>query len=548
MSERKKVGLGNVSTGVPGLDEVLGGGLPEYSFNLIAGSPGAGKTTLAHQVMFANATESAPALYYTVLGEPSLKMLRYQQQHAFFDVRKVGSVMRFSDLSREVVQHDLARVLETIVRQIEETQPALVFVDSFRTVARSAAPSGTLDFQSFLQHLALHLASWQATTFLVGEYQESEFRDNPVFTIADGILSLQQVVAGSSSARRLHVVKMRGRATMPGLHAMRIDERGVRVYPRREPLPPTRTTARSRRISTGLEALDAMLGGGIPADDALLVSGPSGAGKTALARHFVAAGAAAGEAAVVLTFEEHAADYAAAERPLGAEIRAMIEAGKLVVLAQRPVDLSVEETLDTVRAAALEIGATRVVVDSLSAFELGLSSVWRDEIREALGRFVTSLRELGATVLLTVESDGTPESGRGAEQEISLFAQNVVRQHFVQAGGELHRVIGVVKMRSSAHSSALCAYDVGERGLVFRAEGGTGVGRPPEGLTKEEASLLERLEALGEATPTKLARAAGLPGARISRALRRLVELGYARRFLRGGRPAFAVKGRTGQE
>src|SRR4028119_604345 len=110
-----KVTIEKLPTGVPGLDEILGGGLPEYSFNILAGAPGGGKTTLAHQVAFANATPQRPALYFTVLGEPAIKMLRYQQQFAFFDPAKLNTAVRFINLSQVVLEKDLDAVLSEIV-------------------------------------------------------------------------------------------------------------------------------------------------------------------------------------------------------------------------------------------------------------------------------------------------------------------------------------------------------------------------------------------------------------------------------------------------
>ena len=124
---------------MPGLDEILGGGLPEFSFNIIAGAPGCGKTTLAHQIMFANATPERPALYFTVLGEPAIKMLRYQQQFRFFDQAKLDTAVRFVNLSQVVLEKDLGAVLEEIVKEVEAANPGIVVVDSFRTVVRKAA-------------------------------------------------------------------------------------------------------------------------------------------------------------------------------------------------------------------------------------------------------------------------------------------------------------------------------------------------------------------------------------------------------------------------
>src|SRR5882757_10756617 len=102
-----KVLIEKLPTGVRGLDDILGGGVPEFSFNIIAGTPGSGKTTLAHQIIFANATAKKPALYFTILGEPAIKMLRYQQQYSFFDQSKLGKTIRFINLSSVVLNQDL---------------------------------------------------------------------------------------------------------------------------------------------------------------------------------------------------------------------------------------------------------------------------------------------------------------------------------------------------------------------------------------------------------------------------------------------------------
>ena len=133
-----KVTIRQVPSGVRGLDDILGGGIPELSFNLLAGSPGCGKTTLAHQIVFANATVQKPALYFTVLGEPVIKMLRYQQQHSFYDESKVGTAVRFINLSELVLEKDLNAVLAEIIKQVTAASPGIVVVDSFRTVVRSA--------------------------------------------------------------------------------------------------------------------------------------------------------------------------------------------------------------------------------------------------------------------------------------------------------------------------------------------------------------------------------------------------------------------------
>ena len=200
----EKVAIRRLKTGVPGLDEVLGGGLPEFSFNLIAGAPGSGKTTLAQQIMFSLADAARPALYFTVLGEPPVKMLRYQQQFSFFDVAKVNDSVRFINLAEEVLDGGLREILKRIVQEVEAASPRIVVVDSFRTAMRAAenAQADALDIQHFVQQLGVHLTGWEATTFLVGEYVTAEAEQNPVFTVADGLLWLIRRRTGTRSFAR----------------------------------------------------------------------------------------------------------------------------------------------------------------------------------------------------------------------------------------------------------------------------------------------------------------------------------------------------------
>ena len=136
MSDR--VPIRKLSSGVPGLDEVLGGGIPEFSFNLIAGGPGCGKTTLGHQIMFANASPERKAVYFSIIGEPPIKMLRYQQQYDFFDAAKIGDgSVRFIHLGQQALEGGMGKVLEAIVQELERSNPEIVVVDSFRAMVRS---------------------------------------------------------------------------------------------------------------------------------------------------------------------------------------------------------------------------------------------------------------------------------------------------------------------------------------------------------------------------------------------------------------------------
>ena len=348
MTEEGKVAIKQLPTGIRGLDEILGGGVPEFSFNIIAGAPGSGKTTLAQQFVFANATPTNPALYFTVLGEPALKMLRYQQQYIFFDASKLNSAVRFVNLGPMLSEKGLAGVLAEIAQQVESSNPSVVVVDSFRTVVRNAQETQS-EIEAFIQDLGLLLTGWQATTFLIGEYMESEIRDNPVFTVADGLLWLYQTVERNSVVRKLQVMKLRGQASVPGLHTFRITNAGVQAFSRTLGLSARKRHVPGRkRLSTGIAELDKMMGGGIPEGDSLLIAGSSGTGKSLLSTHFIDSGIRAGEPGIVAVFEERPDEYAGRASSFGLDLNTPMAAGSLRVIYLRPLDLSVDETMQAI--------------------------------------------------------------------------------------------------------------------------------------------------------------------------------------------------------
>ena len=465
-----KPGLDLLATGVPGLDDVLGGGLPRYSFNLISGGPGTGKTTLAQQIMFANVTPEQPGLFFTVLGEPAAKMLRYQQQFSFFDRAKLDRAVRFVNLGREALAHDAEAVLARIVSEVEACSPGIVVVDSFRAVARIAqnGDGGPPGLQALVNRLAGHLTGWQATTFLVGEYGDGELHDNPVLTVADGILRLWQSVERNSVVRKLQVVKSRGVPAMPGLHTARITGEGVSVFPRITTLPAAVDRAEPRgRLSTGVAALDEMMGGGIPAGDSVLVAGPSGAGKSVLAAQFIARGAEAGEPGVLVVFEEHPKEYVRRAMQLGLDLEARIREGSVEVIYLRPLDLSPDETLFEIREAVRRLAARRVVIDSVSGFELALAPTFRGEFRESLYRLTGALTGAGITVLTTAETTQSGSALRFTASAVSFLADDIVLLRYVEKEGRLGRVLLIVKMRGSQHAKEVRSFEIGAGGVML---------------------------------------------------------------------------------
>ena len=486
-----------ISSGVRGLDEIFGGGIPEYSFNVIAGTPGCGKTTLAHQIAFTNGTEEKPALYFTVLGEPSIKMIRYQQQFDFFDIQKIGKSVRFINLSDFLIKQGLPAVIDEISKQVKAADPSIVVVDSFRSVIRTQSGSvGEKEMQLFIQQLSQFLTGWQATTFLVGEYDISEIRDNALFTVADGIFWLSQETERNSVVRKLQVIKIRGQKSVPGLHTIRITDTGLEAFSRTLGLGEKKSTVVAsrhprRRISLGIPELDTMLDGGIFEGDSLLVTGPSGTGKSALATHFIAEGIRNGEPGIMAIFEERPQGYSDRALSFGLNFDLPQDQEKLEILYLRPLDLSVDETMQAILEAIQKIGAKRLVIDSLVGFEMALAPSFRADFRESLYRMIGALTGAGVTILSTVEVEDTFGSLQLSHYAISFLTDDIIRMRYVEIDGQLRKVLIVIKMRGGNHSKDIREYIITDKGIVIIAPRRTDYVGLTSGLAQKSGQRLE---------------------------------------------------------
>jgi len=483
------VTIRRLASGVPGLDAILGGGLPEFSFNLIVGPPGSGKTTLAHQIMFALATKQRPALFFTVLGEPPLKMLRYQQQFSFFDTGKIPESIRFVNLSEDVSTGNFDLVLARITKEVEASSPGLVFVDSFRSVMMEAGHQShsEISLQQFIQRLGIHLSGWQATSFLVGEYG-ADCDPHPVFTVADGLLSLSQRVYRNSMVRQMQVLKMRGQATRPGMQTFRISGAGIELFPSalvRDDTGAAHDAAGSRRtkarLAMGVPGLDHMLGGGLPSGYSMLVAGPSGSGKTILATAFLAEGVRRGEPGVIVAFEQTPSQ---SRTPT---IDDMVRAGHVGLINTRALDLSIDEIVQRLIDLIHRMKATRVVIDSLSGFELAVAPSFREDFRESLFRMVAVLSDLGVTVLMTSELEDRYTDLRFSPYGSAFLTDAIIVERYIEIESRLKRVLAVVKVRGSAHSNELREFEITDDGIVIgkpvRDYDGLLSGRPTQMLT-----------------------------------------------------------------
>lgn len=461
-----KVNIRLLETGLPGFDELLGGGVPEFSFNLLAGTPGSGKTTMAHQIMFSLASPDRRAIFFTVLGEPALKMLRYQQQFPFFSAEKIDESVKFVNLAADLLDGDFNGVLERIKDEVRAFRPSLVFVDSFRSVVQSARANdaGPAELQHFVHQLGVEMTGWLATSFLIGEYVVPEAESSPVFTVADGIIWLSQLVHRDAVVRKIQIVKLRGHAQKLGVHAFRINDDGIQVFPRAVINASMGAAARfkpAERLSLGVPAIDAMLGGGLPAGYALLVGGPSGSGKTILATQFLEEGVRIGEPGVIAAFEKSPNQLHDQRR------NALVEGGSVGLIDLRALDLSLDEVLHDLIAMVTAMQARRVVIDSLAGLELALAPVFHADLGAALYRLVAALTHLGATVLITAETEDRSSGLCGASAN-AFLADAILTLRYVDRQGRRRRVLSVDKVRGSAHSDQSYFFDIADDGIHVR--------------------------------------------------------------------------------
>ena len=321
--------------------------------------------------------------------------------------------------------------------------------------------------QSFIQRLSQFLTCWEATTFLVGEYALEEMRDDPLFTFVDGIFWLSQVQERNSVVRKLQIMKLRGQASVPGMHTIRINSAGVQAFSRTLGLVGSKTkAAHRRRLSLGLPLLDQMLGGGILEGDSLLVAGPSGTGKSALATQFIAEGLRRGESGIMAIFEERPQGYTQRASDFGLNLKTPQQEGRLETLYLRPLDLSVDEAMQEILDAIVRVGAKRLVIDSLVGFEMALAPGFRTDFRESLYRMISALTGAGITILSTVEVEDNFTALQFSHYAISFLTDDIIRLRYVEIDGQLRKVMVVVKMRGSNHSKDIREYVITDKGVV----------------------------------------------------------------------------------
>jgi circadian clock protein KaiC len=446
------------------LDAVLGGGLPLNAIALIIGSPGTGKTMLAQQYLFHNATAERPAIYLSTVSEPLEKILRYGQSLQYFDASALGSSVMYEDLGQTLNDVGLPSVLSRVTELIRQKRPGLIVIDSFKALQDYAPDAQT--FRHFLHDLAGHLSATPVTSLWVGEYDAADVTVAPEFAVADAIVSLSTERDADRKVRTLEVLKLRGSGFLSGKHAYRLSAQGLDVFPRLADRVVDLESYREapERMSSGVAALDVMLSDGYWKGASTLVAGPSGVGKTLLALHFIFAGAQRGETGLIATFQENPTQL---ERVLQGFSWSLRDPG-IELMYRSPVDLYLDEWvydfLDTVQRT----NASRVAIDSLG--DLSAASGDQIRFREYIYSLLQRCARSNISVTMTLEVPDLFGITRLSEYGVSHLSDNVILLQFLRGESELKRAITVLKTRGSSHEQQLQQFDISPKGISLTGQ------------------------------------------------------------------------------
>ena len=447
------------SSGHPRLDGVLGGGLPANSINMLIGLPGTGKTILAQQYVFANATAERPALYLATVSEPFDKILRYGQSLRFFDADAVGHSVFYEDVGTVLNERGLAGVLEHVSGLIKERRPGMIVIDSFKALS---AYADAAEFRRFLHDFAGRLSAFPVTSFWIGEYSEDEVAVAPEFAVADAIVSLSTPRAAERETRSLRVLKLRGSEFSPGQHAYRLSANGFDVFPRlADPSDITTYSLEGERHSSGIAALDEMLADGYWPGASTLCAGPSGSGKTLMGLHFIYNGVRQGEPGVLATLQEHPTQLARIVEGFGWSA----EEEGVELMYRSPVDIYTDEWVYDLLEAVERTGARRVLIDSLT--DLQFASPDQVRFREYMYSLVQRFSRQGVSLFMTSELPDLFHVGRLSEFGVSHLSDNVVVLQYIRDESTVRRGLTVLKTRASRHEPEIREFRITPEGILL---------------------------------------------------------------------------------
>lgn len=447
-----------VTTGVAGLDAILEGGYFAERTYLLAGGPGTGKTLFGlafldaepEEALFVNLEEDVDDLRRNAasvgIDTDGIDFLDLSPGAEAFE--ESYSVFEASDVEREPITDRIREV-------VADREPSRVVIDpisQFRYLT-----SDDYQFRKQIVGLARFLKRSGATTVLTAKSTATTPSDDLQF-LSDGNV----VLSRTENGRRLAVPKFRGSGTRSGDHAFRITDDGVRVFPELEPGEPT--DAVLEPIPSGVPELDELTNGGLERGTISVIAGPTGVGKTTLGTQFAKEAAGRGERSVVYLFEENRQTFLRRSESINVPVRQMLERGTLELQEIEALELSPQEFAARVREEVEDRGAEIVMIDGLAGYELTVRAERADARRRlhALGRY---LKNRGVTTILIDETSDVTGPFRATEEGISYLTDNIVFLRHVELAGEMRKVIGVLKKRTSDFERTLREFQITEHGI-----------------------------------------------------------------------------------
>jgi circadian clock protein KaiC len=434
--------------------------------------PGSGKTILSQQYVFNNATAERPALFLSTVTEPLDKIVRYGQSLEFFDPAAIRDRrVIYEDLGDILSRDGLGiagqagpgKVLEAVDRFLKELRPGLVVIDSFR--AFHAFAKDESEFRQFLHGLIRRLSASAATSIWNSPYTREQAQEVAEFAAADGSISLDIERRGGRELRVLQVLKLRGSGFRSGEHAYRISSAGIDVFPRLADQQDESTYRLSpERSSTGVDALDKMLGEGYWEGSSTLICGPSGVGKTLMGLHFIFQGARTGQPGIHATFQETPNQLARIAAGFGWSID---EPG-VNIFSRSLVDMYIDQWVYELLGMIEKTEAKRIVIDSL--IDLMVTAADPLRFREWMYSLVQRCARRGISLMMIVEVPDLFQLHRISEEGISHLSDNVVLLQYVPDGSRLARAVTVLKTRAARHEPIAHRYEISDEGLVLGDE------------------------------------------------------------------------------